>query len=59
MTGKVYTSSEAQSYRITKNTKILYAKIPLIWKNKANDSRQYLSLTGIKFNYVIDETIFL
>lgn len=59
LTGKVYTSSEAQSYRITKNTKILYAKIPLIWKNKANDSRQYLSLTGIKFNYVVDETIFL
>jgi hypothetical protein len=59
LTGKVYTSSDAQAYRIAKNTKVLYAKIPLIWTNKANDNKQYLSLTGILFNYTVDENIFI
>ena len=59
LTGRVYTSSDAQAYRIAKNTKVLYAKVPLIWTNKANDDRQYLSLTGILFNYTVDENIFL
>jgi hypothetical protein len=54
----VYTSSDAQSYRITKNTKVLYAKVPLIWTNNANNDRQYLSISGILFNYTTDETIF-
>ena len=59
LTGRVYTSSDAQSNRITKNTKILYAKIPLIFKNKALGTKQYLSLTGVLFNYVTDENYFL
>ena len=59
LAGRVYTSSDAQAYRIAKNTKVLYAKVPLIWTNKANDDRQYLSLTGILFNYTVDENIFL
>jgi hypothetical protein len=58
LTGRVYTSSDAQSYRITKNTKVLYAKVPLIWTNNANNDRQYLSISGILFNYTTDETIF-
>lgn len=59
LTGRVYTSSDAQAYRITKNTKMLYAKIPLIWVNSANKEKQYLSLTGIQFNLTVDETEFL
>ena len=59
LTGRVYTSSDAQAYRIAKNTKVLYAKIPLIWKNEANSDKQYLSLTGILFNYVVDEDVFI
>ena len=55
LTGKVYTSSSAAAYRIAKNTKVLYAKVPLIWANKATITKQYLSLTGILFNYVVDE----
>jgi hypothetical protein len=59
LTGRVYTSSDAQSNRITKNTKVLYAKIPLIWKNVALGTRQYLSLTGVYFSYITDENYFL
>ena len=59
LTGKVYTSSDAQSNRITKNTKVLYAKIPLIWKNVALGTKQYLSLTGVYFSYITDENYFL
>ena len=58
LTGKVYTSSDAAAYRIAKNTKVLYAKIPLIWTNKANTDKQYLSLSGILFDYTVDEDIF-
>ena len=58
LTGKVYTSSDAAAYRIAKNTKVLYAKIPLIWTNKANTDKQYLSLSGVLFDYTVDEDIF-
>lgn len=59
LTGRVYPSSEAQAYRIAKNTKTLYAKIPLLWKNSVTNERKYLSLTGILFNYVTEESILL
>ena len=59
LTGRVYTSSDAAAYRIAKNTKVLYAKVPLIWTNNANLEKQYLSLSGILFNYVVDETTFI
>ncbi len=59
LTGKVYTSSDAQSYRIVKNTKVLYAKIPLLWFNDITKEKKYLSLTGILFNYTTEENIFL
>jgi hypothetical protein len=59
LTGRVYTSSNAQAYRIVKNTKVLYAKIPLIWINEATKDKQYLSLTGILFDYTVDENIFI
>ena len=59
LTGRVYPSSEAQSYRIAKNTKTLYAKIPLLWKNSVTNERKYLSLTGILFNYITEESIVL
>lgn len=59
LTGRVYTSSDAQAYRIAKNTKVLYAKIPLIWTNEATKDKHYLSLTGILFDYTLDENIFI
>ena len=59
LVGRVYISSDAQVYRISKNTKVLYAKVPLIWKNQANTDKKYLSLSGIKFSYTVDENVFL
>ena len=59
LTGRVYPSSDAQSYRIIKNTKTLYAKIPLIWTNTATEEKKYLSLTGILFNYTTEESLIL
>lgn len=59
LTGRVYTSSEAQAYRIIKNTKVLYAKVPLIWTNTVTNERKYLSLSGILFNYTTEESILL
>jgi hypothetical protein len=59
LTGRIYTSSDAQLYRIAKNTKVLYAKVPLIWTNQANKDKQYLSLSGILFNYTTDESTFI
>lgn len=59
LTGRVYTSSDAQSYRIIKNTKTLYAKIPLIWENTVTNEKKYLSLTGILFNYTTEESLVL
>jgi hypothetical protein len=59
LTGRVYPSSDAQAYRIAKNTKVLYAKVPLIWTNQANTDKQYLSLSGILFDYTVDENTFI
>ena len=59
LTGRVYPSSEAQAYRIVKNTKTLYAKIPLFWTNSVTNEKKYLSLTGILFDYVTEESIIL
>ena len=62
LTGRVYPSSEAQAYRITKNTKTLYAKIPLIQEHKddkGNTVKEYLSLTGILFDYTTEESIII
>ena len=59
LTGKVYTSSEAQAYRIVKNTKTLYAKIPLIWENTITGEKKYLSLTGMLLNYTTEESIII
>ena len=59
LTGRVYTSSEAQTYRIVKNTKVLYAKIPLLWKNAVTNDKNYLSLTGILFDYTTEESLIL
>lgn len=59
LTGRVYASSDAAAYRIAKNTKVIYAKVPLIWINEANKQRQYLSLSGILFNYVTEETMMI
>lgn len=59
LTGRVYPSSDAQSYRIIKNTKTLYAKIPLLWENTVTNEKKYLSLTGILFNYTTEESLIL
>lgn len=59
LTGRVYPSSEAQAYRIVKNTKTLYAKIPLFWENSVTNEKKYLSLTGILFNYTTEESLIL
>jgi hypothetical protein len=59
LTGRIYTSSDAQNYRIVKNTKTIYAKVPLLWKNTATNENKYLSLTGILFNYSTEENILL
>ena len=59
LTGRVYASSDAQAYRIVKNTKTLYAKIPLIWENTVTNEKKYLSLTGILFNYTTEESIII
>jgi hypothetical protein len=58
----VYPSSEAQAYRIAKNTKTLYAKIPLLLENKDSAGKMvktYLSLTGILFDYTTEESMIL
>ena len=62
LTGRVYPSSEAQAYRIAKNTKTLYAKIPLLLENKDSAGKMvktYLSLTGILFDYTTEESMIL
>lgn len=45
---KVKLSSDAGSYRIAKNTKSLFVKIPLLLETKNN--KEYLCLNGIKLN---------
>jgi hypothetical protein len=57
LTGRIYASSEAQAYRIIKNTKVIYAKIPLILENKLTKEKEYLDLLGILFNYTTEEPI--
>lgn len=59
LTNRIYTSSNAQIHRISKNTSKLYAKIPLVYKNDANNNKEYLSLTGIKLNFVVKEEIII
>ena len=59
LTGRVYPSSDAQAHRIIKNTKVLYAKIPLLWENTATNEKRYLSLTGILFDYTTEESLVL
>lgn len=59
LTGKVYPSTSATTNRISKNTKTLYLKIPLINKNNANENKEYLSLTGIKLNITTQEEIII
>lgn len=59
LSGRIYPSTKAQVNRISKNTKKLYLKIPLIKQNKANDDKEYLSLTGIKINITTQEDIII
>lgn len=59
LTGRVYPSTEASVNRISKNTKKLYLKIPLINKNSANENKEYLALTGIKVNITTQEEIII
>lgn len=57
--GKVNLSSEAGIYRIPKNTKKLYVKIPLIIKNDKVKTTDYLCLNGLGLNYTTEEQIIL
>lgn len=57
--GKVNLSSDAGIYRIPKNTRTLYVKIPLIKKNIKDNSISYLCLNGIGLNFTTEEQIIL
>lgn len=57
--GKVNLSSEAAIYRIAKNTKTLYVKIPLLIKNEKENSKQYFCLNGIELKYNTNQEIIL
>lgn len=57
--GKINLSSEAAIYRIAKNTKTLYVKIPLIKKDVTNDKKEYLCLNGIGLNFTTNQEIIL
>lgn len=57
--GKVNLSSEASIYRIAKNTKSLYVKIPLIIKDAKNNTKEYLCLNGIELNFTNNQEIIL
>ena len=59
LTGRVYTSSSAQIHRISKNTSVLYAKIPLVKQNEANNDKEYLSLNGLKLNFTTSEELII
>lgn len=59
LTGRIYPSTKSQVNRIPKNTKKLYLKIPLVKQNKANDDKEYLSLTGIRVNITTQEDIII
>ena len=57
--GKVNLSSDAEIYRIPKNTKTLYVKIPLLRKNIKDNSTEYLCLNGVGLNFTTEEQIIL
>ena len=57
--GKVNLSSDAGIYRIPKNTKTLYVKIPLLRKNIKDNSTEYLCLNGVGLNFTTEEQIIL
>ena len=57
--GKVNLSSEAGIYRIPKNTKTLYVKIPLIKKDLNENILEYLTLNGLELNVTTEEQIIL
>lgn len=57
--GKVNLSSDAAIYRIAKNTKTLYVKIPLIKTNIATEEKEYLCLNGLKLNFTTNQEIIL
>ncbi len=47
---KIQFSNKAGTYRIPKNTNSIYFKIPLLIENKADNTKIYLCLNGIKVN---------
>lgn len=47
---KIKLSSSAGAYRIAKNTRSIYFKVPLLVSNIADDSKIYLCLNGLKIN---------
>lgn len=57
--GKVNLSSDAGIYRIPKNTKKLYVKIPLVIKNDNTKITEYLCLNGLGLNYTTEEQVIL
>lgn len=59
LSGRVYPSTNASVHKISKNTKVLYLKIPLINKNIVNETKEYLSLTGLKVNMTTQEEIII
>lgn len=57
--GKVNLSSSAGIYRIPKNTRTLYVKIPLTKKDTNGDVIEYLTLNGLELNFTTNEEIIL
>ena len=56
---KVNLSSDAAIYRIAKNTKTLYIKIPLIKKDDTTNTKTYYCLNGLELNFTTNEEIIL
>lgn len=57
--GKVNLSSNAGIYRIPKNTRTLYVKIPLTKKDINGNIKEYLTLNGVELNFSTEEQIIL
>ena len=57
--GKVNLSSDAAIYRIAKNTKTVYVKIPLIKTDELSKEKEYLCLNGLKLNFTTNQEIIL
>lgn len=57
--GKVNLSTEASIYRIPKNTKTIYIKIPLLQKNIKTKEKTYLCLNGVGLNFTTNQEIIL